>query len=50
MARKPDPYRDGLADWFQGRDTLAAEAAGSLLAETLIRVRLYLEAKQTAKE
>jgi hypothetical protein len=41
----PDLFRDGLDDWFKGRGTDEGEAAGSLLAETIIRHRVWLEAQ-----
>jgi sugar (pentulose or hexulose) kinase len=50
MRNVPDLFRDGLADWVRalltGDDaTDEGEAAGSLLAETLIRHRLWIEAQ-----
>lgn len=50
MRNVPDLYRDGLADWIRAAVTGEApsdegEAAGSLLAETAIRHRQWLEAQ-----
>ena len=42
MRDVPDLFRDGLGDYFAGRDTDEGEAAGSLLAEILIMHRQWL--------
>lgn len=51
MRDKPDLFRDGLEDWIRGLlgtgdVTDEGEAAGSLLAETIIRVRQSHEPKK----
>ena len=51
MRDVPDLFRDGLADWIRslltGDDTSdEGEAAGSLFAETIIRLRQAHEPKK----
>lgn len=51
MRNVPDLFRDGLGDWIRslmtGDDASEeGEAAGSLLAETIIRVRQSHEPKK----
>ena len=42
----PGDFADGLRAWLCGSDAADAEAAGALLAETILLHRLWLKAHQ----
>jgi hypothetical protein len=46
LSRHPDDFAEGFRDWLIGEDTLEAEAAGSIFAETVLLHRFWLKAQQ----